>query len=409
MTRQQRIGEILATLDELLDSNTRTDEPIVPILWIDGRSGSGKSVPLLQLMRHLVIDRDASSVVWLTRTEELGRMVEQLAASDDSLQPDFVFVDDIYDPHARDDLDVPRMTRQIVHSSRTNWPLVITCGPTEFRQDFERDCRAEGFRLVPWHLSALVPTETAQLRTWFESRTGKTPEPGPAQTEERALMISVMFEMAHGDLRPFALRFRARLVADHLENALTIPLALNRLYIWAPRRWLSTDDEAKIERINQDGDFSFLSFEGLERGLLKLTHPHLSDAIYRALHPESAPLTFARHLATAFANALASHLPTATRLLRAIASNPPRLEIVDQDELARGVTLAWNGWDESGYSRVLATEAWVSWTKWAARHPIVVALLKTSPLDRAIEVLGIDHPRWSALWSQLSQSAPGDP
>jgi len=52
-------------------------------------------------------------------------------------------------------------------------------------------------------------------------------------------MISVMFEMAHGDLRPFALRFRARLVADHLENALTIPLAINRLYIWAPKHWLS--------------------------------------------------------------------------------------------------------------------------------------------------------------------------
>jgi hypothetical protein len=408
MTRQQRIGEVLATLDDLLDSSTGSGEPAVPVLWIDGRSGSGKSVLLLQVMRHLVIDRGAS-VVWLTRAEELGRLVEHLAVTDDILQPDFVFVDDIYDPQARDDLDVPRMTRKIVHSGLMKWPVLITCGPTEFRQDFERDCRAEGFRVVPWHLGTLIPSETAALRTWFESRTGTAPVSGRAQAEERALIISVIFEMVHGDLRPFALRFRARLVEDQIEDALTIPLALNRLYIWSPRNWLSVSEQARIERINQDGDFSFLSIEGSERGLLKLTHPHLSDAIYRALHPQTAPFTFAHHLITAFTKALTSHLPTADRLLRAIASNPERLEIADHGELVRGFTLAWSDCDTSRLSRVLSAEMWVSWTKWAARQASIANLLGTTPLDKAIELLATDHPRWPSLWLQLSQTTPGDP
>lgn len=409
MERSKRLADVLSALDDIRDSVRDYSEPIIQVLWIDGRSGCGKSVLLLHILEHLVVEDQASLIWFANGTEDVSAIIEQMAETDTYLRPDFLVVDDIYDPQARDDLDLPRLTRLVVHSDVTTWPILITCGPTEFRQDFERDCRAEGFRVNPWHLSTLEPVETEALRTWFQFRSGRLPELGSASTEQHALMVSVMFELQHGDLRPFASRFRNRLVQDHLDTVLSIPLALNRLYICTPRQWLSSDEEARLERLNQDGDFSVLSIEGRGKDLFKLTHPHLSDAIYRALHPEAKPVTFARHLVSAFSHSLSSHLPTAVRLLRAASSNPSRLEIVDTEELARGMTEAWNAWDKFGLSRNMEAEMWVDWARWDASQPVVDTLLLVSPLETAIHLLDSEHPRWPQLWSRLWTCAPGEP
>jgi hypothetical protein len=409
MNRSKRITAVLNVLEDIGKIGRGLDEPTIPVLWIDGRSGCGKSVLLLEVMEHLVV-KDLASVIWFANgTEEVKVVVEQMTKSEEYLKPDFLMVDDIYDPQSRDDLDLPRLTRLIVHSGITTWPILITCGPTEFRQDFERDCRAEGFNVTSWHLGPLEPDETTMLRTWFHSRTGRLSAPGVASTEPHGLMISVVFELEHGDLRPFANRFRHRLVQDQLDGVLSIPLALNRLYIWTPRQWLSADEEERLERLNQDGDFSVLSLEGGGKDVFKLTHPHLSNAIYRALHPESIPGIFARHLVIAFSRALSSHPPTAVRLLRAIASNSSRLEIVDEEELIRGITEAWNNWNKVGVSRGTLAEMWVDWARWNARQPIVGNSLLMSPLETAISTLDSNHPKWTLLWSRLWSCAPGAP
>ena len=408
MERPSRVADVLPVLDDHRSKGGVIDAAI-QVLWIDGRSGCGKSVLLLQIMERLVVE-DQASVIWFANlTEELGTIIEQIADSEPQLRPDFLVVDDIYDPQSRDDLDLSRLTRLIVHSGVTEWPILITCGPTEFRQDFERDCRAEGFHVIPWHLSTLEPAETTLLRNWFQSRTGRLPERGSALMEKRALMISVMFELEHGDLRPFASRFRNRLVEDRLDSVLSIPLALNRLYIWTPRGWLSNDEQARLERLNQDGDFSVLSVEGRGHDLFKLTHPHLSDAIYRALHPGAVPTTFARHLVAAFSRALTSHLPTAVRLLRAVVAQQSRLDIVDEDELAVGMTAAWNTWDKVGMDQAAAVEMWVDWARWAARHSVIATLLLESPFEKAISMLGRDLPRSLSLWIRLWTCLPGEP
>jgi len=409
MERPTQVAAVIEVLRELANDERAVHESAIPVLWIDGRSGSGKSVLLLQLMRHLVLERSASAVWFTNGTEELGAALENLANSPLYVRPDFLVVDDIYDPQARDDFDVARLTRMIVHSGITTWPTIVTCGPTEFRQDLERDCRGEGFRITPWHLSALDRSETIALRNWFQARTGRLPPPGPASAEKRALMISVMFELEYGDLRPFALRFRNRLAQERLDDVLTVPLALNRLYIWTPRSWLSVDDEARLERLNQDGDFSVLSVEGRGNDLFKLTHPHLSDAIYRAVHAGAIPATFARHLVVAFSRALASHPATAVRLLRTVASAPSRLDIVDDQVLAEGMTACWNTWDKRSLSPHIATEIWVDWARWAARQSTVAALLPVSALEVAVEMLMADHQQWSSLWSRLWAAVPGEP
>jgi hypothetical protein len=221
-------------------------------------------------------------------------------------------------------------------------------------------------------------------------------------------MLSVLFELEHGDLRPFANRFRSRLVQDQLDTVLSIPLALNRLYIWTPRQWLSLNEQARLERLNQDGDFSILSLEKQREDLFKVTHPHLSDAIYRALHPEEIPITFSRHLVSGFTLALDSHLPTALRLLRTAGLQPVRLEIVDHAELAAGMSTAWNAFEKTDLSRSMAAEFWVAWAKWAARDSSIASLLQESPLTTAIRTLESSHSRWPMLWSVLWTCQPGE-
>jgi hypothetical protein len=407
MHRPERVSEVLLTLDVLQQRANTSDEPAIPMLWISGPSGSGKSVVLLQVMQQLIIQRKAS-VLWFTnRVNELGTALEQIASHDDAAVPEYLFVDDIYDPQSRESFDIPRITQHVVHGRPRRWPLIVTCGPTEFRQDFERDSRSEGFALEPFHLGTLKASEISQLQAWYRSRTGRTATLRPAAMADRGLMISLMFELAHGDLRPFAARFQTRLSQDGLDDALSVPLALNRLYIWTPRNWLTNEEQAKLERINQDGDFSILSLDEPPGPLLRLTHPHLSDAIYRAVHPENAPTTFARHLEMAFTKALASHTPTVLRLLRVVAANAERLAIADQATLVKSFTRAWNECDER--SLVESIDAWVSWTRWARRVPAVAKALREDPLSRAILLLRADSPRWVTWWLELWSVASSEP
>lgn len=88
-----------------------------------------------------------------------------------------------------------------------------------------------------------------------------------------------------------------------LSEPLRPLLALNRLYLRAPYRWLSESNRERLEALNRDGDFSLLE---LQTGspLVRLTHPHLSDAIYRALVRPSTPLAYANDLGSVFERAV---------------------------------------------------------------------------------------------------------
>ena len=55
-------------------------------------------------------------------------------------------------------------------------------------------------------------------------------------------------------------------------------------------------------------------------GYLKLTHPHPSDVIYRAIRRPDIPRTFTDDLAAAFSRALETDPRTAARLLRVFPS-----------------------------------------------------------------------------------------
>ena len=67
------------------------------VLWIDGRSGCGKSVLLLQLMQRLVQERRAP-ILWLqNNVAALPEVIKRWNRYDiPSDQPAYIFLDDFY-------------------------------------------------------------------------------------------------------------------------------------------------------------------------------------------------------------------------------------------------------------------------------------------------------------------------
>ena len=259
-------------LEALINIRERPSYRVLDMFWIEGRSGSGKSVLLLQLMATLV--RDGARVVWLRdRPRELLGLLRQIEAFAPTRGPEYIFVDDFYYPQGRTQIDLTEIVSLTTHRPDVNWPVVVTCGPPEFQQDLIDDAGAHGIRLSSWRIPAVDSTESLALQNWFSQRTGRTSHPGPAFRQEQGLIVSMMFELKHGDLEPLAHRFRNRLEQINLKEPLYQPLALNRLYIWCPVNWLTDVEKSLLEALNQDADFSFLSTT-TGSGYLKLTHPH---------------------------------------------------------------------------------------------------------------------------------------
>ncbi|MFL6248244.1 MAG: hypothetical protein ACJ74H_19625 [Thermoanaerobaculia bacterium] len=413
MPRQRHVEQLVAVLDTISERNVRAiDQNELNVLWIDGRSGVGKSVLLLQLLQYVVRERGAA-VVWLDRAmRRLPLFLSQLAATTRTHPaPDFVFVDDLYDPQSRDDFDVHDAVTTLVRGGGMRWPVLVTCGPTEFRDAFERDCRGEGFRVYEWELPPLKPQETLAVREWFRQRFGRVSKTGSAARQDRALFLSLMFELQHGDLRPFAHRFRIRIEEQHLVEALRVPLALNRLYVWSPTHWFTDDERRRLRVLNQDGDFAILPGEE-SGGLLRLTHPHLSDAIYSTIYGENAS-DRAADLVHAFARALADSMPTAMRLLRATSSGGSRMAKVDAAELATGMISGWRATlaRHPPLPRSSVAEMWSLWARWSTRERHVTAALGTDdPVSESADALAAagGYRRWASVWLRLWDSRPGD-
>ncbi|MGD8456541.1 MAG: hypothetical protein PVF83_09165, partial [Anaerolineales bacterium] len=419
MERPRRIADALNEIDRLINEKKRRTEPKIHTFWIDGRSGCGKSVFLLQIMQKLVLERN-SLVFWLDdASESVYPLLSKWLASDFSNNDTaFVFVDDFYDPLSRDKVDFMAISRLLrnPHYAKVNWPILVTCGPPEHHENFIQSGDAESFRLKIWRLPPIVKTEQKDILEWYEERAGKGTKTGEAFTQAEGLILSMMVELKHGvSLLEFGRKFSRRLKNVGLVDALIEPLALNRLYIWTPQSWLeewSTENREAFIELNSDKDFSLLSEKPDAQGYIRLTHPHLSDDIYKAIRPKESGLSRAVDLANAFHHALNTDMNTAFQILRIIAENPPRISgDLDSKTLVEKTIYSWNSskFHESKFSPNQLAVLWTNWARWAAREPDINKLLGPPPtLLRAKGVKNVRSDLWGVLWQNLWKSYPGD-
>ncbi len=411
MERPDRLKQAIEALDGQLAEREWRQEPQIYTLWIDGRSGNGKSVLLLQLMRELVNERRAPAI-WLDDASEslLPLLRSWVASPEESAGPWFVFIDDFNAPHKRESIDHDAIARLLRRHPQLEWPVLITCGAPEQHEELKSSGHDDAFQISTWRLPPSDATERDLLQVWFETRTGRVPTSGPAFEQDEGLMVSMVFEMQQGDLTQFGRRFRERLESEGLVEAIVQPLALNRLYIWAPTSWLNQDQGDALRRINQDRDFSVLSLDERPGHYIRLTHPHLSDTIYRAIRARADERVLARDLASAFARSLDTNPELAVRILGRIAESHDRLELLHEGELARRMAAAWTSCDaiEAKFVAQEVAGVWTHWARWTARQPEIAALLGGDPpLERAVIALGTDHKYWGVLWAHLWDCEPG--
>ena len=194
------------------------------------------------------------------------------------------------------------------------WPIVVTCGPPEQHEEFEQSEDSKGFRLQTWTLPLVNRIEQSGLIAWFNRKTGLRAQTGVAFEQAEGLILSLMFEMQHGDLGEFGRKFKIRLEDLHLIDLMVAPLALNRLYLGAPVSWfekISGEQKENLLSLGKtdaggSGDIIFNLDPG-GRQYISLTHPHLSNAIYLALRPNKLGIQRAEDLIQAFQRAFASN------------------------------------------------------------------------------------------------------
>ena len=296
---------LLATLTEGAEAwlERQADAPDdllrVPVLWLGGRSGAGKSVALIQLLARLHAATGAL-ILWLGNRVGLLPAATQIASSIGNCgDRAIVAVDDPYRPDSQDGIspEWPELLA-VVETARQSGdseavPLLICCGPTEqadrLQADFPDDVDV---CIVP--VPDAEPEEIDALRQWYEARTGQTP---PNLGAGDFLLVQLFFEWRTGEpLRSFARRFKRRIEAADPDGDLlaftTVLLALNRLYVGYPgtayRTTLSPRLRDMLAVLQQEHHIA--AGERDDRDGVWLAHPHLSNCIYEAWFPA------ARHL-----------------------------------------------------------------------------------------------------------------
>ncbi|SMH53052.1 P-loop NTPase [Azospirillum agricola] len=270
------------------------------MLWLQGRSGTGKSVALLHMMTALR-KRRHGPVLWIGNTirqlPTAMRIALDLAAAQD-VQP-IIVVDDPYAPNA---VDAPFTFWDEAYSlleARENGarlPLILACGPGEQIDVCEGDLTADRIAIDRLPLPLEDAAERQSLRLWYRDRTGEDP-PRYAEGED-VLLVQLFHDWAHRErLDHFADRFRNRIramAAVGLEDLFSQIIALNRLYVGYPDAALERLDDRIQGCIAQLTEEFHLAIHDGEDGTalgrpgVWLKHPHLSNVIYdRWFNPDS--------------------------------------------------------------------------------------------------------------------------
>ena len=242
----------------------------LPLFWIEGRAGDGKSVVLLQTIAAIMEAGELATITELQTREELEAWLnsrDRGRTSAARLHWDIAFIDDLY--RKFDGEELRTLISRIYHRGS---PLaaIITSGPTIEREATERNDRVT---ITRFEVPPLDTEEMERFRTWMESRTG---EARPSALAHNQLLVEWLVEMA-GE-RPdtdFADNLAASLQRLGVHDIALVTAATNALDLGAPRALLegakAREAFAKLER---DTDHFELRVEEDQAGIF-LLHPAL--------------------------------------------------------------------------------------------------------------------------------------
>ena len=266
LSRPGTLAPLIAVAETWLSNLEKSfgmDERRLPILWLEGRSGDGKSILTLQLLEALIVLRGRlASVTELKPRGELFSWLETASpwATDIPNQAEIGFVDDL-----GSSLDVAELDLLIDDAfyRGSKYVGLITCGTPE-RGDALRHGRHLALTRVP--INSPKPEDFEALRQWAEQRLGR-PLPVHAQAGETLSEYVGRLTLAGSD---------AHRSSSAISRSLRAALAVNALGLPAPGSLVSDADLLAFARERPDIDLSPIE----EEDGIRLAHAEATWSLY---------------------------------------------------------------------------------------------------------------------------------
>jgi hypothetical protein len=298
----------------------------IPVFWIGGRSGDGKSVLLLQLLAHCV-RTSMRPVFYLGDRMRLPDAVNHAQRQNPLAPLLLVASDDLYDLPDRATWEY-----RLTQACQLGAPriAIVTAGPTDQMELFLARLRPV-IRVAEFRVPALDQVEARAFVDWFAARRGTPTRWSP---NDNVLLVLLMFQLGHGEgFTDFALRFRRRLENAGIFEAMRTTVALNALYLDAPEELLRTDDQrAALERMCDEDQLHFRQGDDATGGRVRIAHAHIAWQLFLAWRDppftDKALVTYwSRALVEALATITARQDATAVYALLVAVASTDRLDV----------------------------------------------------------------------------------
>lgn len=174
---------------------------------------------------------------------------------------------------------------------------------------------------------------------------------------------------------------------------------------------MTKEDREILATLNHEGDFNLL--ETADEGqIIRLTHPHLADALYIALRKPANYEAYTNDLADAFKRALTErNANLASQLLRLFSGREQgiateRLNIVKLSDLAVKCSNHWIENPTFATNPDDQADMMTSWACWVTTASNIVTVFNINMFSAALDSLDTAYKAWSICWQHLSNYYP---
>jgi hypothetical protein len=235
----------------------------LPIFCIDGRSGDGKSVLLLQLAAEILKTNTETPIYLASRPDAVAEIMEFLAQRDNSDSQVFIFAEDLFKVTDIDELNnaiLVQGERQLGNVA------IVTCAPTPERAAFSANL--SNISSWNWSVPMLTQDDIEIFAEWFGV---DIPE---HITLSSNLLVEILFTISVGRPIPeFARHFKQRLQGFGVFEKTRQIVALNTMGLSAPLDLLdSVAEQDAIRRLTQEDQLHFETREEVWGDGVQLVH-----------------------------------------------------------------------------------------------------------------------------------------
>ena len=229
MPRPNYLTKIASALQGVLQPEQTTMRRKVPIIWISGGSGLGKSALLMASLERAMRVQD-TNCLWLRGSPYALREALGKSRGESIL----VWVDDLYAPSWRDAAQWDEIG-SLAYAQRTSL-VIIASSPTEYMASFQRvSALGDIFDNVEVKVEPLSIEERVEYGRWYGNRVGR--EMRAVGVESNFVLASVRYQLqAHGDtsLEEFALRLWDRFDQLQIQEPVSVALAASQWGLLVP-------------------------------------------------------------------------------------------------------------------------------------------------------------------------------